>query len=147
MILKSFGPPIVATPATLIRVAEAFKLPNWLIVTPGTNPAVSGMVTPKPTTAFLERAVIEFSGKVIIWSLPSCNCGLKNLPTPDVSELNWAWKMVNFKSSNWLGSHVAPFCDLNKDPKYGCWLIITCCSSGNPAVDMSTSPILDIQAL
>ena len=146
MMVTSFAPLIVAIPAVLIRVAEAFKLSNWLIVTPGTNPAVRvlDIGVPNPITAFLDRAVIEFSGNVIIWSLPSDNSGLKNLATPgDV--LNTALRIVNFKSSNWLGSQVTPFWDLNNDPKYGCWLIITCCSSGNPTVDISTSPILDIQ--
>ena len=139
---------IFATPAVLIRVADAFRLSNWLMVTPGTNPAdkVFDIAVPNPTIAFLDRDVIEFSANVGTSSLPVANSELKNLPV-EGDVLNTALLIRNFMSSYWLGSHVVPFCDLNNDPKYGCWLIKTCCSSGNPTVDMSTSPILDIQQL
>ena len=132
-----------------MRVADAFKLSNWLILTPGFNPTagvVPKIADPKPTTAFLDKDVIGFGAKVGTSSLPSDNCELKNLPT-EGSVLNTALLIVNFISSYWLGSQVVPFWDLNNEPKYGCWLINTCCSSGKFAVDISTSPILDIQQL
>ena len=148
IIVTSLDPLIVAIPAVLMRVADAFKLSNWLILTPGTNPAVKvfDIGVPNPTIAFLDKDVIEFSANFGISPLPVANSELKNLPT-EGDVLNTALLIRNFISSYWLGSHVVPFCDLNNDPKYGCWLIKTCCSSGSPTVDMSTSPILDIQQL
>ena len=95
----SFGPPTVATPATLISCAVARSLPNCPINTPGTSPAVSGIVTPNPTIAFLPKVLIGFDCKFgVIPSSSSDDSALKNLPTEELV-LNTAFLIVNFISS------------------------------------------------
>ena len=94
----SLGPPTVATPATLISCADASLLPNCPILTPGTSPAVSGIVVPNPTIAFLPKVLIGFDSNVGTSSLPVHNSELKNLPTED-DVLNTAFLIVNFISS------------------------------------------------
>ena len=86
MIVTSWWPlPLVsitvAIPVISVKVADAFRFPNWEIVTPGTNPAATGdvsppIVAPNPITAFLDKDWIELSGSVIIWSFPKDNSGL-----------------------------------------------------------------------
>ena len=153
MIWRSFPSLIVAIPATPNNVADAPSFPACLIVTPGFNPVAksssdsSGKVDASPIVAFLDRNSIEFSGKFLIKSLATDTFGLKNLAVPGVPILNLALRIINFISSNWLGSQVVPFWDLNNDPKYGCWLINTCSLSGKLAVEISTSPIREIQAV
>ena len=153
IIERSLPSLIVAIPATPNNVAEALSFPACFIITPGFNPVVkslwpvTGKVVPIPIVAFLDRNSTEFFGRLLIKSFATDTSGLKNLAVPGLPILNLALRRINFISSNWLGSQVVPFWDLNKDPKYGCWLINTCSLSGKLAVDMSTSPILEIQAV
>ena len=99
---------------------------------------VSAKEVPIPTLIFLDVMLIEFGCSAATWLLPSDKIGLYISIVPLVS--NTALLIINLRSSHWLGSQVEAFCDLNKDPKYGCCDI-------NSSVNKSDSPILDMNTL
>ena len=100
MIVRSFDPLIVAMPEIPNNVADASSLADCLMIVPGINPAVSGIVVPIPIVAFLDKNLTEFAGKLSIKLLATDILGLKKRTRPGVSMLNLALRRTNFISSN-----------------------------------------------